>query len=910
MSIHTVSTGDDDQLDQILLDYLRAQDAGTGTSREALLARYPAQRQNLAAFFAAEDCINRVTEPLQEVVHAAQDATISSAGENGNESLLEGAAGSFGDYELLGQLAEGGMGIVYKARHRKLNRIVALKLLRTGQGAPLEERQRFRNEAEAAAHLDHPHISPVFDVGEYQGVPFLSMKLMEGGSLAGRLSKYRDDPKAAARLVAVVARAVHYGHQRGILHRDIKPSNVLLDAESRPYVADFGLAKRLGSANDLELTRSGAIVGTPAYMAPEQASGRRGAVTTATDVYGLGALLYALLTGKPPFQEEDVLEALQRLQSEEPVPPSRLNSAVGRDLELICLKCLSKDPQHRYTGANIVADELERYADGRSLVHTRAVSASERLIRWCRRNPAWAALSAVASFSLVAVIAMAVAYVMSLRAASERERQLRQRAESSRDLALDSVDRFFTKVSDSRQLQVRGLERYRQDLLRQAAGFYEQLLTTETEDPSVQAEGGRAHFRLGRIAEALGNRAEAGRRYEEARVVFEGLAAQHPDEVAHREDLARVLHTQGSLHQVTGRNVEAVALLEHAFSLRQELARQHPENLLHDRELAETAFQIARQYQVTGQPVRAEAKYAEILPFFEQRLRERPDDPESCDLLAKVLHNLGDLKMNRNRNQAPEYFQRAIALEEKALLAQPDNPALQDTLAQSLDHLGLVDHKMRKESRDAYQRAVTLKEKALLAQPDDPALPESLAKSVLYLGLVDRKMLGRAAYERAVGLRERLANDHPDVPDYRMKLLTSLHGQGDLMKYEARLAEARTVFERALTLAAPIAELYRDDRLAERELAALTYDAACCYALSSAALGKDPTLSRAARLAQSEHDAVRAMELLRETRRIGFAKIPLSPALLKGDADLQPLHSRADFQAFVGEFEKSTAKAR
>ena len=293
-------------------------------------------------------------------------------------------AGPVGDYDLLEELAQGGMGIVYKARQRNLNRTVALKMLLPGRVTTDIGRTRFQAEAAAIAELDHPNIVPIYEVGEHSGRPFFSMKLIDGGTLSDLLG---NNPRPSLRqLVAILAkvcRAVHFAHQRGILHRDLKPGNVLIDAAGEPFVADFGLAKRLGA--DEGVTVTGVILGTPAYMAPEQAGGTAHGITTLADVYALGAILYECLTGNPPFQTRELHLLLAQIRNEEPVPPSRLAIHTPRDLETICLKCLTKDPSQRYTSAAELADDLDRWLRGEP-IQARAPGLVSRFVLWMRNN--------------------------------------------------------------------------------------------------------------------------------------------------------------------------------------------------------------------------------------------------------------------------------------------------------------------------------------------------------------------------------------------------------------------------------------------------------------------------------------------------------------------------------------------
>ena len=304
-------------------------------------------------------------------------------------------------YDLEAIVGHGGMGVIYRARHHRLNRVVALKMLIAGAYAGPHERARFQREAEAVASLQHPNIVAVYDVGDHEGCPFFTMEFLEGGSLDHKLAGTPLPAGQAATLLITLAEAMQAAHQAGIVHRDLKPANILLTADGMPKVADFGLARQF--EREPALTLSGVRIGTPSYMAPEQVSGIVGTIGPAADIYALGALLYEMLTGRPPFRGESVVETQRQVIHDEPVAPSRLNTKVPRDLETICLKCLSKEPERRYPSAAELADDLRRFEQGRP-IRARPSGWGYRSWRWCRRNPIAAALAT----TLLALVALAL----------------------------------------------------------------------------------------------------------------------------------------------------------------------------------------------------------------------------------------------------------------------------------------------------------------------------------------------------------------------------------------------------------------------------------------------------------------------------------------------------------------------
>ena len=329
----------------------RVDELGRGRQQQAraeALSRFPSEQPSLVDFFRVED----------QMMSATLGADASQDGSPGTIRY-------FGDYEDLVEIAQGGMGVVYKARQVSLNRLVALKMIRAGELATADEVRRFYAEAEAAANLDHPNIVPLYEVGEHEGRHYFSMAYVAGYNLLELVRDNLLSPREAAEYVATIAGAIHFAHEQGVLHRDIKPSNVLLDKTGQVRITDFGLAKRIGS--DADLTRQSQVLGTPEYMSPEQAQGHHDDLGPAADVYSLGALLYTLLTGRPPFRSENWMTTLKQVVERDPISPRDLNPEIDRDLETVTLKCLEKEPQRRYVSAQALADDLGRYLRGEAV---------------------------------------------------------------------------------------------------------------------------------------------------------------------------------------------------------------------------------------------------------------------------------------------------------------------------------------------------------------------------------------------------------------------------------------------------------------------------------------------------------------------------------------------------------------
>jgi serine/threonine protein kinase len=635
-----VSASREQRLDEVIAAYLQAVEAGRKPDRAELLARHLDLAAELSDFFADQDRFSSLAAPLRAMAsrtRPGEPPRPGPAAEAGPGSRV----GYFGDYELVREIGRGGMGVVYKARQRSLRRAVALKMIRAVNTASPGDVRRFQTEAEIIANLDHPNIVPIYEVGEYQGQHYFTMKLIDGGSLAQRLgdlglplidrrtgldangevwhaAQTAGRQAAIARLMIPVAQAVHYAHERGLLHRDLKPANILLDSQDRPHVTDFGLAKHL--QDDPGLTQSGAIVGTPSYMAPEQAAGRRRDLTTAADVYSLGAILYELLTGWPPFRADTPLETLRQVTERDPVRPRTLNPLVSRDLETICLKCLDKEPCRRYASAEALADDLECFVEDRP-IHARRPGPLERVRKWSRRHRPVAIAVAVLLFCVIGFLALAALRIDQMRLREEEARRQaeealyeaqlqsaradreRHRAEENFRRARDAVDQMYTQLAEQMATEPSPVQ---QKLLENAVRFYSDFVEANRDKPELRQQAGQAYRRLGDVERQLGQQEQAAAAYHKALAIQEKLVSEFTAKPDYRRDLAVTYLDQANLLLATGRAAEAEKAYRQALAIMQKLAADFPGRADYQAQLAVTYRDLGRFLQGIGRTGEAE----------------------------------------------------------------------------------------------------------------------------------------------------------------------------------------------------------------------------------------------------------------------------------------------------------------
>jgi tetratricopeptide (TPR) repeat protein len=765
--------------------------------------------------------------------------------------------------EILGMLGHGGMGVVYRALQTELKRIVAIKMIHSSALADPLAQQRFLGEARAIARLQHPNIVGLFEIGKHEGVPYFVLEYVPGGSLAALIKGQPQPPRQAAELMVKLARAVQAAHAQGVVHRDLKPLNVLLAADGEPKITDFGLAKLVQEPGPR--TRTGEIVGTPYYMAPEQVDQRAPGIGPLTDVYALGAMLYELLTGRPPHQGVTPMETLMLVLHREPVPPRRLCPGVPRDLETICLKCLRKDAARRYASAADLADDLQRFLAGRP-IQARQLSPPQRIWLWARRNPVVAALS----LALIALLGGGLILVgqLYLDAQGNLEEARRQSV-----LAREAVDKLTT-VGDELE-DAADIHRVRVEMLRESLDFYQRFLQDRGRDPALRRQTARAYRRVGDLHYQLGNLAESLDGFQMAGQILQALQARQPNDAALAYELGLTWKGYGNTLASLRRFADAEAAYRKTIELAEALL-QSEARPLHRRLLADALNNLGVLLTAQGRLAEADQALVRALAI---RAADAGDDPRSTPkrlLLAATTCNHAFLLMRQDRHADAE-----------------------------TQHLSAL--RMRKEAQQA--------------QPGGSAQRQALADSHAALGEFylhqGRLPTAQIMLQEAVRLRGGLATDFPTVPHYRRDHADALVDYGVLLLRLERAADAgfqlrlaadiwnklaadypkRADFSRRAALVGGYAAALAGNGAAAADAAqaVLAQPAAEAESLFFAARVLALAATRTADAAQQERWLRLTLDALRRSWNMDYFRARWRPRDLAALPEFIPLLGRADF---------------
>jgi tetratricopeptide (TPR) repeat protein/predicted Ser/Thr protein kinase len=848
------------------------------------------------------------------------------------------------------------MGVVHLARQRATGRPVALKMLKSAARAGWEEVTRFRAEAEVVARLQHPNIVQIYEVGEQDGQPFFAMEYVEGGSLFRHTAGRAQPARQAAQMVETLARAMHVAHQHGIVHRDLKPANVLLTEDGTPKITDFGLAKQMDRTT--RMTQTGEVLGTPNYMAPEQATGAIRAIGPATDVYALGAMLYELLTGRPPFEAETAVETVRQVAFEDPVPPCRLQPSVPRALETICLTCLEKEPRRRYVSAEALADDLLRFCAGER-TRARPLTPLQRVLRWAKRHPAAAALVLVSGLAVLGLLAVSLSYNVALREKARLAEERRNEAQRQWERAEMYFQRARAAVQQLTELGQEGLadipqlEPLRRDLLENALAFHRRFLAEQGTDEAVRQETGTAYRNVGDIQKMLGQYAEARQAYEQAITLFTQLANGFGNNLSHQRDLAASQFALGSLAlRFQGQPQAAEKPLREAVALQEQLAADASHKPTHQQALARTHNELGEVLKQTNRAAEAEPAYRAAIQIQAQLVEEQPDEPEYRSDLAGSYNDLGVLLRSLSlrpgrppaevaalRQQAEESFLQALGQFRTLTEAVPRKAEYRQKYAAAFNNLGLVrwDAERFPEADEANHKALGLRQQLAVDYPSVPRYRHELANSHNLVASVLQRLKKTAEAEKeftqAVVIEQKLVDEFPAVPDYQSALGGMLDNLANLLRAGGRLPGARERLHEALPhheaarRANPEHPTYRqflrnhyivlaetslnqgDHREATKAAAELPrlfperweecrLAAVILARCASRAQKNAPPAEGSAKL--SLEYAGQAVQMLREAVRRGYQNV----SQIKTSADFEPLRGHAEFQKVVSELEE------
>ena len=805
-------------------------------------------------------------------------------------------------YNTLEVLGAGGMGIVYKAHQERLDRFVALKMIRAGGGARPEDLARFETEAKAVAAIEHNNIIKIFDIGEQDGLPYFSLEYLPGGSLSQRIGGKPQPFDQAAHIVETLARAIHVAHEHKVIHRDLKPANVLFAADGTLKITDFGLVKRLES--DSKQTRSGSILGTPSYMAPEQARGESQTVGPAADQYALGAILYDLLTGRPPFQGTSVLDTLEMVRSKEPVAPSQLQPKTPRDLETICLKCLEKDVARRYPDVLALAEDLRRYSAGETIL-ARPVSAAERLWRWCKRNRRVAYLSAAVALLLVVVTLVSVISAVRLKSANTVAEEKRAQAvaavgaanEGNRnavDAAVELIVLFTRTLRDVPAIQnvreqtldttIGRLSAVAQAMIAQR-GYVEWGPRDEENNWRSLA---RAYQAQAAVSLSRNKFADAMEQFRQVEEIIARLAAADPDDLAKQVNLLKIQRQLGYVSvDRLGDTEGAQKYLRKAVEISRACHAKKPDDDGYKGELANSLGNLAGSEMALGHLEKARELYHEEIAVRESFSPAKTNDSEARREHAGLYAALATLTVKlRDLGAGQKLYDRSALIREQVAEEKREFwPALYD-LAVSYNHQGSMRFPLGddpKAAREFHRKALDVFKKRATLDPADIENKHSLGLTLYYEATCalhsGDKDEAAAGYRECLKICKELDTGTTAKP-YKADLMLALARCGDH-------AGAATIAEKL------VATPPKDE--------AIYVQAACGFALACG-------VARAAGVSDAalvQNYVKRALECLRAAKNSGWADV----VGLETDTDLEPIRNEPAFKTFLDEL-RQTVKSQ
>jgi tetratricopeptide (TPR) repeat protein len=804
-------------------------------------------------------------------------------------------------YEIRSELGRGGMGVVYQAWHVPLKRIVALKVIAAGRLAGAESLRRFRAEAEAAARLQHPYIVQIHEVGKADGVPFYSMEYVSGGSLDQRMRRTPYSFREAAEIVEKLAAAVQSAHAAGIVHRDLKPSNVLLTVDGQPKITDFGLAKQLDRVQEADLqTRTGAILGTPSYMAPEQAAGQGRAIGPATDVYSLGAILYEVLTGRPPFRGADYLQTLEQVRTREPLSPARLQPGIPQDLTTICLKCLEKAPANRYASAQELAADLQRFLAGEP-IHARPAGKLERGLKWVRRKP-WQ--TAVVATALVgsAAFAGSIAWHERLfqkeaRRADDSEtaaRAQKLRAFTSFQKGHETLDRLLTSVEED-DLRARDPRTFhlQREVAAAALKYYSDVIRdADDSDPELRINKARLLTYSAQSRRFLSQTSAALDDNRQAHAIIESLLVEHPSDTDYRAELADCIYHEAELLQLSAPPASAEASFLQALQLDEINLRADPNLVRALRNRGSCYWRLSALYESSNQRAQAADSAAAAVDPWSRLLDIDPGNGFYRTRVGLMLKETARLNLARgHQEEAETAIREAVAILNPML--EPFPMELESLwgpiwLAEVYREWGLLV--MARQPRlavEKYSKAIEIIDKVLAREPQ----------------LLHGRVIQSQLYTYRALTRENLGDHAATIYDREQScaFADGMHHticRADFAYCLARIGEHRRASAEANDVAVlgDLTPLWR-----------ATLGRAFAVCVSDAQ--RDGSLSQHEHSLLQERYGRQAVEQLRRCREAGYFAEEAKRQELHIDPSFEPIRNRPDFQQFVREVDGGQPRA-